>query len=141
MGDFSLVAQDDGSYRIAAPRNTIRPESWTGQGYPFYSGSAVYRRRFQLPESFVGQRIFLQPQVRDDVLEVVVNEQPAAVRLWPSYEVEISEQLKPGDNIMELRLTNTLVNLLEGVERASGLAGTPYLAPYHEFKFELANDE
>jgi hypothetical protein len=141
MGNFSLAAQADGRYQIALARNSLQPQSWTEQGYPFYSGSAVYRRRFQLPEAFAGQRVFLHPQLRDDVLEVLVNGQPAGVRLWPGYEVEITEHLKPGENVLELRVTNTLVNLLEGVERPSGLAGAPSLVPYQQYIFDLSSDE
>jgi hypothetical protein len=119
----------------------LQPQSWTEQGYPFYSGSAVYRRRFQLPEAFAGRRVFLQPQLRDDVLEVLVNGQSAAVRLWPGYEVEISDHLKPGENLLELRVTNTLVNLLEATPRPSGLAGPPRLVPYQQYTFNLSDDE
>ncbi len=135
MGDFSLIPKGDGTYQVGLPRTTMQPCSWAEQGYPFYSGSAVYRRRFQLPASFAGQRVFLQAPVRDDVLEVVVNGQPAAVRLWPEYEVEITDQLQPGENLLELRLTNTLVNLLEGVERPSGLSAAPSLVPYQLYIF------
>jgi hypothetical protein len=137
MGNFSLIPKGDGTYQVALPQTTTQPQSWTEQGYPFYSGSAVYRQRFQLPEAFAGQQVFLQPQLRDDVLEVIVNGETAAVRLWPSYEVEITEQLKPGENLLELRVTNTLVNLLEGVERPSGLTGVPSLIPYQEYIFTL----
>jgi hypothetical protein len=137
MGNFSLAAQADGRYQIALARSSLPPQSWTEQGYPFYSGSAMYRRRCQLPEAFAGQRVFLQPQLRDDVLEVLVNGQPAGVRLWPGYEVEITEHLRPGENLLELRVTNTLVNLLEGVERPSGLASAPSLAPYQQYTFDL----
>lgn len=141
MGNFSLASEGAGRYRITAPRNSLQPKSWTEQGYPFYSGSAVYRRRFQLPEAFAGQRVFLQPQLRDDVLEVLVNGQPVAVRLWPDYEVEISEHLRAGENVLELRVTNTLVNLLEAGQRPSGLAGAPRLVPYRQYTFTLADDE
>ena len=141
-GDFSLVPKGDGSFRIAPPCGSLRPASWTAQGYPFYSGRAVYRRRFDLPASFDGQRIFLEPSVSDDgvfddVLEVVVNGQSAGVRLWAPYAVEVTDLLRPGENVLELRLANTLVNLLEAVQRPSGLAGAPRLVPYAPFTFDL----
>jgi len=137
VGDFSLAPQGDGNYRIVAPPRTVRPKPWTEQGYPFYSGPAVYRQRFQLPESFLGQRVFLQPELRDDALEVLVNGQSAAVRLWPSYEVEVTPLLQSGENILELRVANTLVNLLEAVPRPSGLTGAPRLVPHRQFTFDL----
>ena len=75
--------------------------------------------------------------MEDDVLEVIVNGQPAGVRLWNPYQVEITSFLKPGENILELRLANTLVNLLEAIERPSGLTGAPKLVPFRTFTFDL----
>jgi hypothetical protein len=95
----------------------------------------VYRKRFELPESFAGQRVFLEPEMQDDVLEVIVNGRSAGVRLWEPYQVEVTDLLKPGDNTLELRVANTLVNLLERVERPSGLAGAPKLVPCQTFTF------
>ncbi|HSL47054.1 MAG TPA: glycosyl hydrolase [Anaerolineales bacterium] len=138
-GDFSLAPQGDGTYRIAAPCQSLEPRSWTDQGYPHFSGRAVYRKRFQLPESFADQRVFVEPQMDDDVLEVLVNGQSAGVRLWEPYQLEVTNLLKPGENTLELRVANTLVNLLERVERRSGLAGAPKLVPYRMFTFDLTN--
>ena len=136
-GDFSLVPDGSGSYRMAAPRTSLSPASWTSQGYPHFSGRAVYRRMFDLPEAFQGQRVFVEPAMEDDVLEVIVNGQSAGVRLWEPYQIEVTDLLKPGENTIELRVANTLVNLLERVERPSGLAGAPRLVPYRTFTFDL----
>ena len=85
------------------------------------------------------QRVFIEPQMHDDVLEVLVNGQSAGVRLWEPYQVEVTELLKPGENTLELRVANTLVNLLERVERPSGLAGAPRLVAYQSFTIDLAD--
>ena len=54
-----------------------------------------------------------------------MNGESAGVRLWPPYGVEITDHVRPGENVLELRVANTLVNLLEAVERPSGLTGPP----------------
>lgn len=136
-GDFALATRDDGSHTVVAPRRRVQPALWTDQGYPFYSGRAAYRRHFRLPAGYEGCRLFLDPQVRDDVVEVLVNGQSAGVRLWPPYEVEITDWVRPGENTLELRVANTLINLLEGVQRPSGLAGAPVLRPERRFVFAL----
>jgi hypothetical protein len=59
--------------------------------------------------------------------------------LWTPYQVEITTLLKSGENTLELRVANTLVNLLEAVERPSGLAGAPKLVPYRTFTFDLTS--
>ncbi|HEY3473587.1 MAG TPA: hypothetical protein VGK56_03200, partial [Anaerolineales bacterium] len=136
-GEFSLAPKGDGTYSIEAPRTTLQPQPWTSQGYPHFSGRAIYRKRFELPESFIGPRVFVEPQMQDDVLEVIVNGESAGVRLWEPYQVEVTHLLKPGENTLELRVANTLVNLLERVERPSGLAGAPKLVPYQTFNFVM----
>jgi hypothetical protein len=140
-GDFSLAPQgkDAQTYSIEAPRTSLQPETWTTQGYPYFSGRGIYRKRFTLPDSFKGQRVFLEPEMEDDVLEVSVNGQSAGVRLWEPYQMEITDLVKPGENIIELRIANTLVNLLEAVERPSGLAGAPKLVPYRTFTLDWTN--
>src|SRR5215218_8640604 len=136
MGDFA-VERVDGTERIGAPRTTLQPASWVEQGYPYYSGRGLYRRRFELPDDFADQRIFLEPAMRDDTLEVLVNGQRTAVRLWKPYEAELTDYLEPGENTLELRVANTPINLLEAVPRPSGLAGPPRLVPYQPVTFAV----
>jgi hypothetical protein len=140
-GDFSLIPSGDGAYRIQAPRASLQPGPWTAQGYPFFSGRAIYRQQFELPESFTDQRVFIEPEMNDDVLEVIVNGQSAGVRLWAPYQMEITDLLQRGENTLELRVANTLVNLLEATERPSGLNGAPKLVPYRTFAFDLSKEE
>jgi hypothetical protein len=139
MGDFG-VERVDGRERIGAPRSALQPASWVDQGYPYYSGRGLYRCRFALPDHFADQRIFLEPEMRDDTLEVLVNDQRAAVRLWEPYEVELTAYLEPGDNTLELRVANTPINLLEAVQRPSGLAGPPRLVPYRPVTFAVPGE-
>jgi hypothetical protein len=137
VGNFALSADRDG-WRIVEPRTTVRPASWTEQGYPFYSGRGVYRRTFTLPEAAGDRRVILRPAMTDDVLEVVVNGERAGVRLWAPYEVDITDLARPGENTLELRVANTLINLLEAVPRLSGLAGAPEVALYEHFDLALS---
>ncbi len=132
VGDFRVA-----SGTIIAAARAIQPADWTRQGYPYYSGTGSYRTHFNLPEAFGGKRIFLRPRLFQDTLEVLVNGQSAGVRLWPPYDVEITGLLRPGENALELRVANTLVNLLEKVERPSGLASAPELVARSGFCFEI----
>jgi hypothetical protein len=137
VGSFRLDKRQDGSYTIVEPVRGMLPASWTEQGYPYYSGRGVYRCRFQLPEHFTGQRIFLEPRLLDDAVEVVLNDRSAGVRLWPPYGIEVTDLLQPGDNLLELRVANTLVNLLEATARPSGLCGAPELFAYPAYDFTI----
>ena len=63
----------------------------------------------------------------------------AAVRLWEPYDVELTDYLQPGENILELRVANTPINLLEAVPRPSGLAGPPRLVLYRLVTLAVPN--
>ena len=75
--------------------------------------------------------------MRDDVLDVHVNGAPAGVRLWDPYTIEVTDLVREGENEISLSVTNTLVNLLSGTPRPSGMAGPPSLVPHASFTFEL----
>ena len=124
VGDFRITAR--GAMTTAAP-SPARPASWTEQGYPFYSGTAVYRCGAELPESLVGARVFLEADAGDDVLEVTVNGHAAGVRLWPPFGVEVTDHVVPGADTLELRVANTAINLLSAHPRPSGLRSAPRL--------------
>ncbi len=141
-GSFSLARRDGAEdYVLQAPRTRLQPASWTDQGYPFYSGRGVYVRDLDLPATLAGQRVFLEPEMVDDALEVVVNGRSAGVRLWAPYAVEITELLQPGRNVVELRVANTLVNLLEATPRPSGLVGPGRLVAYRGVSIALKQVE
>jgi hypothetical protein len=141
MGDFSLDGDAARGYRIAAPREELPPEPWTSHGAPHLSGTATYRRSFDLPEGFVGHRVFLEVPTVDDVIEVDVNGRSAGTRLWDPYEFEVTDLLGSGTNEVAIAATNTLANLLNGVDRPSGLAGPPRLVARASFEFDLAAAE
>jgi hypothetical protein len=133
VGDFR-VTPGGAIARVAAG---ARPASWTEQGCPFYSGTAVYRAEARLPESLDGARVFLEADAGDDVLEVTVNGRLAGVRLWPPYGVEVTDQAVPGANAIELRVANTAINLLSAQPRPSGLRAAPRLVVRRAVELEL----
>ena len=77
----------------------------------------------------------------DDVLEVVVNGGVSGVRLWEPYTVEVTDQVTPGRNTIELRVANTAVNMLSAQPRPSGLRSAPRLVLRRAVEFDLAADE
>lgn len=137
-GQFSVADGADGP-RLGRPVAALRPASWAEQGYPFYSGTGVYRRRFSFPESPAGRRHFLEIPMLDDCLEVSVNGHSAGVFLWDPYLTDVTGLLREGENEVELRVANTLSNLLNADRRPSGLAGPPRIVTHREFAFPLAD--
>jgi hypothetical protein len=137
LGSFG-VAERDGRPVMVEPAADVRPAPWTEQGFPFFSGTGHYRTTVSVPEAFAGCRVMLRTPTRDDVVEAFVNGECAGVRLWDPYELDVSHLLRPGDNEIEIRVSNTPANLLNAEPRASGLAGTPVLAPYRAVAMEVA---
>jgi hypothetical protein len=147
LGPFAVAGDDASGYRMVAPRGRARPESWTTQGYPFYSGRGTYRVHVDVPSNAAGldgARLVLEVPMRDDVVEVEVNGRPAGTRLWDPYVVDVTGLVRPGPNEFAFRVANTPVNLLGATPRPSGLAGTPRLvahAPAGRAGLKAVHDE
>jgi alpha-L-rhamnosidase len=129
VGSFALERDTEGGYRLAEPSPDAEPAPWTEQGYPFFSGTGVYRTRFEVPATQNDGRLFLDVPMGDDVLDVEVNGRPAGVRLWEPYGMDVTDLVRPGENDLTIRVANTIANLLNGVDRPSGIAGAPRLVP------------
>jgi len=129
LGDFALVCDDDGNYAISTPKKQIRSgESWTDQGYPLYSGAAVYSQQVTLDEEFLSaDQIWIEAAEVADMVEFIVNGTSASVRPWPPYRCEIRSLLHPGQNTIALKITNSMQNFLEGEAEPSGLLGRVFL--------------
>ena len=83
-------------------------------------------------------RVYLEVECADDLLTVLVNGKEAGVCTWHPYQVEISQFLQPGKNTITVQVTNSLINILEGVEKPSGLQGKVRLTPYAICELKLA---
>jgi hypothetical protein len=127
MGSFSL---DQSGTRLLPPRTTIETGSWTEFGYPFYSGTGVYKQTAHIPEFLRGQRVILSVGKPADILEFVVNGASAGVRAWAPYEVDITNLVKPGQNSIEIKVTNSLANMLLSEPKGSGLLKGAVLTIY-----------
>jgi hypothetical protein len=120
----------DGPWDVRAGEQTIALPSlvdWSAdERLAGFSGTARYSTRFTIPEaSFnrVRTNSIARPFTADaraelslgrvlSVAEVFVNGQPVATLVMPPYVADVSSPLRPGDNRLEVRVTNTLVNRL-----------------------------
>ncbi|MCF8240329.1 MAG: hypothetical protein K9J16_03010 [Melioribacteraceae bacterium] len=136
VGDFTLNSNNN-IYTIGEKVDKISLGDWAKQGYPFYSGTGVYKTEFNLPNDYLKGRLFLDVNCGEDVLEVKVNESDSKLALWNPYRLDITEMVKKGNNKIELSVTNTLINMLEAVEKESGIFQPPVIihAPEYEIEF------
>ncbi len=130
MGEFALRPSGE-SFVIVKPVGMITTGDWTGQGFPFYSGTGIYSSTLVVPEKYAGGALFLNVECGEDVCEVSVNGSPLLIAPWAPTRFDVSGLVKPGTNTVEIRVTNTLINILEGVRKASGISVPPVLEHHH----------
>ncbi|HYF96262.1 MAG TPA: glycosyl hydrolase [Symbiobacteriaceae bacterium] len=134
-GAFSL--REESGRLVTAPPVTRVNGPWTAAGYPFYSGTGSYTAQVEVPAAWGGKRLFLEIEAGDDVVEAEVNGQAAGFCLWHPYRLEVTDLVKPGANEVTVKVSNTLINLLEAVPKASGLLGAVRLLPHDVYEVKL----
>jgi hypothetical protein len=135
VGDFSLN-EKKGDYIIGKSAGHLFTGSWTKQGYPFFSGTGVYKTEIQIPQEYTEGKLFLETQCGEDVLAVSINENQDHVLPWHPYHLDITELVQPGKNKIVIKVTNTLINMLEAVEKESGIFEEPIIRHYHKYTFD-----
>jgi len=133
IGTFALEGSAETGYAIGAPRTEMAVGDWTAQGYPYFSGTGVFTCEVDVPEAYAGGRLVLEADVGEDVLEVRVDGGEGRVAPWHPYRLDLTAALSPGRHSVELRVTNTLINLLEGVTLRSGLRRAPQVGHAHRY--------
>jgi len=138
IGDFAV--NSDFSLTKESP---IKAGDWTKSGYPFYSGEMSYRSSFQLDACVKKAELLLGKL--SGVAVVYVNGKRVKTLAFPPFSTDITEFLQAGDNEIEIRVKNTLQNLL-GPHSSEGKGlvtpGSFYLkeAPYYFDPSGLCDD-
>jgi len=115
---FDPALGGPGRVRFAALSDwTARPEP----GIRYYSGTAVYRREFDLPEGLgAGSgRLWLDLGKVEDLARVRLNGEELGVVWTPPYRVEITDAVRALDNLLEIEVVNGWVNRLVGDRQAA----------------------
>jgi hypothetical protein len=136
IGDFTLHHRN-GEYVIAARENSITVGDWTERGYPYYSGTGIFTGEVNIPQKYLNGKLFLEVDCGEDVLEVSMNGKRSVIRPWHPYSIDVSDMVVAGLNTVELRVTNTLINILEGVKKKSGIFTRPKLHHRHRYTLTL----
>lgn len=118
-GNFGVSFNSD-----EVPSITLQPTIGTlhggpHEGYPYYSGTLAFEKTFELDSLPTTSKFTLLFSDWDpnfhDCAEVRVNGRTLGTRVWSPYcWIGESSQLNSGTNTIEVRVTNTLVQTLEG---------------------------
>ncbi|MFH0797291.1 MAG: glycosyl hydrolase [Candidatus Omnitrophota bacterium] len=140
VGNFSLRFKGRRPF-LVREKGAVKTGSWAEQGYPYYSGTASYRKSLKIFRSVAGMRVVLRMEGIADMAEVCVNGRDVKVVPWPPYEADITGLLKQGGNELVLKITNSLHNLLAGEKNPSGLLGKVRIDFYGEKKEIIVGEE
>jgi hypothetical protein len=125
IGDFVLLTgQQKDEYVISPERGEIHTGSWGDQGYPFFTGDIEYRQHIYLDAHFLqGRHCFLEAENVREIAELHINGSRVGVRPWRPHTWDITGELKTGMNDIQIRVWNTLTNLLDLKNIDSGIVG------------------
>jgi hypothetical protein len=136
VGNFTLNKKA-GKYSIGTLQNKITIGDWTKQGYPFYSGTGNYNQKISIPKKYLDGKLFLEVECGEDVIEIVINESTTVTAPWHPYKIDITGLVKEGENEFNFKVTNTLINILEAVEKESGIMKKPEIIHYNKYNIKL----
>ena len=106
--------------RGAPPSITLDElSSWSDSADPgikYFSGTGTYTKSIQAPADWLqpGSRIWLDLGEVRELAEVLVNGTSLGIVWKTPFRIDVSEALKPGNNTLEIRVTNLWVNRLIG---------------------------
>jgi len=115
-------------------------QAWTKTPLANFSGTAIYEKSFTLPEAYRGKKLVLDLGRVSSVAEVEVNGRQAGTLVWSPYKLDIAEFVRPGENHLKIRLTNTEANaravgpshrIMANID-VCGLEGPVEVVPYVE---------
>jgi hypothetical protein len=121
-----LLATLAGEWTLRFPADSGAPAevragtgSWTDSADPgirYFSGVATYTRSIDAPRSWFkqGERLLLDLGNVGDLAEVRVNGNLVGTAWHPPYEVDLKDSLRPGRNVLEVRVANVWFNRFVG---------------------------
>lgn len=103
LGQFGVRLLGNTAVMTALPAS-LHLGDWTEQALTFYSGAVVYQQEIQ-PTLAAGERLFLHvPDYRGACVRVLLDGRPAGIIAWEPNEVEISEFIKAGTQLLQIEL-------------------------------------
>ncbi|GGG25549.1 glycosyl hydrolase [Paenibacillus abyssi] len=118
-GDFGVHFTDGSSPVLGAAPKLAELHAGPYQGYVYYAGTLTFKRKVTLAMIPVSREFVVRFTDWDadfhDCAEVFVNGHSLGVQPWTPYEWKGSSSLlAEGENIIEVKVTNTLIGMLEG---------------------------
>jgi hypothetical protein len=126
LGEFALRPAEKGF--AITPSKPLTLGRWNEQGLPFYAQGAAYRQRFAVGQPTGRYRVVV-PAWYGSVAKVLVNDKPAGHLVSRPWECDVTEAIRPGENVIEIVVVGTLKNTL-GPHHGNPPLGTAWPASF-----------
>jgi hypothetical protein len=123
----TTLATINGPWTVSFPPNLGAPlsvqlarlESWTAgteDGVKYFSGTATYSKNIDAPREWFrpGAQIRLDLGAVYDLAQVSINGTPLGTLWKPPYTLDVTQSLRPGNNQIEIKVTNQWTNRIIG---------------------------
>ena len=105
--------------------------SWSDNadaGVKYFSGTATYTRTVDAPAAWfkTGAQLWLDLGDVKNLAEVSVNGKPMGIAWKPPFRLDVTGALKPGANLLQVKVTNLWVNRLIGDQQPDTLKKYTY---------------
>jgi len=121
------LANIDGPWEVSFPADLGAPASATfdtlspwnenpNEGIKYFSGTATYRKSIDVPATWIkpDARIWLDLGSVKNLAQISVNDQDVGIVWTQPFRVDITSVLKPGENKVEVKVTNGWANRIIG---------------------------
>lgn len=126
-GNFAISKSSNG-WIIENHHGIAGYDSWTKSGYPFMSGSGIYRQSFEIPTEY--KKLILRFTKVSGPVDLYINDKNLGVYCWYPLEIDITDFCENKRNELTVNVINTLDNLLGMNAQLSGLTGEVFLDVY-----------
>jgi hypothetical protein len=109
LGDFMLDPAASGF--VVAGDGPLRLGAWNAQGHPFYSEGVSYTESFKIEKPAGEYRVQLK-RWYGSVARVSVNGRAAGEIFSSPWTLDVTSLVRPGKNVIEVRVIGTLKNTL-----------------------------
>jgi hypothetical protein len=91
----------------------VHADELATQGFPFFAGTIRVQQVLHIDRDAWKEATWRFPESPDSIVSrLFVNGQEVRAFLWEPFEADVTSFLLPGDNVIELELTNSCRNLL-----------------------------
>jgi len=117
-GPWQASDADGNPINVPCPGDWAREREWE-----IFTGTLCFQTEFELTDDLAAASLFLDLGAVGDIADVRLNGTALGVRAWPPYVLPVGQACRPGTNTLEVRVTNSMANAIQGAQLPSGVLG------------------